>query len=55
MKYLCVFIVRNVLYFSKVLRGGPYRLSIEFTGVLDDSLRGFYRTKHIVKGEVNIL
>ena len=29
-----------------------YILGIEFEGILDDSLRGFYRTKHTVHGEV---
>jgi len=29
-----------------------YKLVLEFSGVLDDSLRGFYRTKHNVHGEV---
>ena len=40
------------MFSRSVLVGGKYRLSIEFSGVLDDSLRGFYRTKHIVQGEV---
>ena len=34
---------------------GRYRLAIKFAGDLDDSLRGFYRTKHTVNGEVSTI
>jgi len=33
------------------LDAGHYTLELEFEGILDDSLRGFYRTKHSVFGK----
>jgi hypothetical protein len=35
---------------SEVLAPGRYILALEFTGQLDDSMRGFYRTRHQVHG-----
>ena len=35
-----------LLHLAVPLQPGELRLSLAYTGLLDDSMRGFYRTKH---------
>ena len=39
------------LEFGESLAAGPATLSIDFTGTLNDQMRGFYRSEYLVKGE----
>lgn len=41
--------------FSQSLPGGEAKLSLKFRGVLNDKLRGFYRSKHLVEGQEKYL
>ncbi|MBI2641581.1 M1 family peptidase, partial [Candidatus Roizmanbacteria bacterium] len=44
-----------IVRFSKVLQSGKYELSIDFQGVLNDHLNGFYRSKYEVDGKIKYL
>ena len=43
------------IYLSQELKPGEYKLSIEFQGVLNDKLAGFYRSRYIVDGKQKVL
>src|SRR5690348_16214450 len=41
--------------FPKTLPAGNATLNLKFKGILNDKLRGFYRSKHVVNGEEKFL
>ncbi|MDP3758387.1 MAG: M1 family peptidase, partial [Candidatus Daviesbacteria bacterium] len=43
------------LIFSKPIQKGKYQLKLIFKGVLNDKMRGFYRSRYEVNGEVKHL
>ena len=45
----------TTFYFKKSIKKGKAKLSIVFLGIINENLRGFYRSKYIVNGEVKHL
>jgi puromycin-sensitive aminopeptidase len=41
----------TTFYFKNVIIKGEYNLSIIFSGIINESLRGFYKSKYILDGE----
>jgi len=42
---------RAILKFSSTLQPGPAQLDLDFDGVLNDKMKGFYRSKYTLNGE----